>query len=458
MAKRKNTPDAAAPAAPASEHPPGASGSIDVALSNPHLPVASDGTPVATVDPGSGPGSAPVASGHVRVAVAGDHTDRTRRLTEAAKDTLGAGLGVGMEALGTGIDRIGEGVSRIGEATRKVPLVGSSVSKVGEGLSQVGGSIHDLPRVAGTRRGRLLVRSLVVGLLLVASWIAVIVALQLKGNDTPDFRPIAARVLTELSAGPESIERVYERASPRFQEWVRKDRFLDEMNDLRATLGPFTEISAVNDTLVSASPTGRVGRVSLTVAYAKGTCKASVSLHADQGAWKLLGISVELPPALEITQAQRELRVQACKDPMARACDLHVAATAILEQLRDGRADRVWQDATSVFQKQEEQARFAQIHGEYARTLGPYVRLLRVTEAKLMGSYASFDAIAEFARSAGVRVIFGFYRPENASPWKLRSLKITLPMPRADELPTEPPPPPPTEPEIEAPVGAGSDA
>ena len=97
MEKRNNTPDEAAPSAPAGELPPGASGSIDVALSNAHLPAVSDGTPVQTIDPGS----SPVASGRVRSAVAGDHTGRTRKITEAAKDTLGAGLGVGMEALGT---------------------------------------------------------------------------------------------------------------------------------------------------------------------------------------------------------------------------------------------------------------------------------------------------------------------------------------------------------------------
>jgi hypothetical protein len=298
----------------------------------------------------------------------------------------------------------------------------------------MGESLQELPRVARSRRGRLLVRSLVVGFVLVGTWIAVIVALQLHGNDTPDYRPIAERILVTLSTGQAGIEDAYDKASPRFHEMVRKERFVDDMNDLAATVGKFREITAINDTLVTTGPTGRVGRVSLTVAYEKATCRASVSLHEDQGQWKLLGVGIELPQELEITQAQREERVQACKDPMARTCDLFVVANAILEQLRDGRTDAVWDDATQVFQKQEEKSRWMQIQAEHAAILGAYVRILAVTEAKMIGgTNATFDVITEYARSAGVRVIFGFYRRSKTTPWKLRSFKTVLPMPRADE-------------------------
>jgi hypothetical protein len=149
--------------------------------------------------------------------------------------------------------------------SRNVPVVGTGVSKIGEGITHVGDALHDLPQVARTRRGRLLIRSMIVGFVLVAAWIVVIVALQLHGNDTPDFRPNAERILVDLSKG--SIDEVYEQASPRFQEMVRKERFIDDMTDLVETVGKFREITAVNDSLVTTGPTGRVGRVSLTVAY-----------------------------------------------------------------------------------------------------------------------------------------------------------------------------------------------
>ena len=407
-----------------------ASGSSDPSLASTSIAAVSDGTPTEVGDPGS----IPLASGKVGVAHAGEPSKRSKRITEHAVEKLGASV----EKIGEGLGVLGEGVAKLGEKSRKVPLVGeltgSSVTKLGEGLAQVGESIHAMPRVASTRRGRLLVRSMFVGFVLIAAWISIIVALQLRSNAAPDFRPIAEEILVDLSKGTASIEELYDRSSPRFQEMVRRERFVDDMNDLLATVGPFREITAINDTLVTTGPTGKVGRVSLTIAYEKVVCKGSVSLHYDKGTWKLLGIGIELPPELEITQAQREERVQACKDPMAKDCDLNAAANAILEQLRDGQIEAVYDNATRVFQTQEEKARWVAIQKEHVNILGRYSRILSVTEARVYGgTNATFDAILEFERANGVRAIFGFFRRSKQNPWKLRSYKIVLPMPRAGE-------------------------
>ena len=376
----------------------------------------------APADPERDPG----ASGKIATAAALGE-DTRRRISGVAKDALDAGV----SKLGSGIGSLGEGVSRLGELSH-IPVVGSGVVKLGEGITHVGESLHELPKVARTRRGRLLIRSVVVGFVLVSTWILVIVGLQLHGNDTPDFRPNAEQVLIDLSRG--AIDEVYEQASPRFQEVVRKEHFIDEMSDLAQTVGKFREITAVNDTLVTTGPTGRVGRVSLSVAYAKATCKVSVSLHDDQGHWKLLGIAIELPPELKISQAQREERVKACKDPMdIKHCDVHTAADAILRQLEAGRADQVWDAATAVFQQQEPRAKFIQLQLEHLAALGGYRRIIAVTEAKLAigGNSATFDALAEFEKASGVRTVFAFHRRSKTEAWRLSSLKIVLPMPRA---------------------------
>lgn len=400
-----------------SEPDPGDSGSIDVSMSGP-VPAAED---------------APAASGRVVAAAATETVSgrASRRLTDAAKDALGGGVSV----LGASIGTIGEGVSRLGEASRKVPIVGAGVARLGEGLTTVGESLTELPRVARTRRGALLVRSMFVGFALVFAWIAVIVTLQLRGTDLPDFRPLAAHVLAEISQGGAALEAVYDQASPRFHERESKERFVDDMTDLHATVGKFVEIAAVNDTIVTSGPTGRVGRVSLTVVYEKGTTRASVSLHDDGDAWKLLGIGVELPASLPVTQADREERVQACRDPMDPSdCDVHVAANRILEQLRDGRADAVWDEATRVFQQQEEKSKFMQIQRDHHGVLGDYRRIVAVSEARtIRGVSATFDVVLEYERSQGVRAIFGLTRGARTEAWKLRSLKIVLPMPRAAE-------------------------
>jgi len=410
------------------------SGSIDVALSGPQPAVAPVPAPAAVPDPVADVGTGPVSSGQVKAVTTGNETPRPRRL-EAAKEAAKEALAGGVSKLGSGIGHLGEGIAHLGEKSH-VPLVGPGISALGERIATVGETLTGLPRVARTRHGGLLVRSAMIGFLLVFAWIVVIVALQVRGIDAPDFRPTAEHILSELSKGSAAIEQVYEAASPRFHEMVRKDRFIDNMTDMHATIGNFVEITAINESLVTTGPAGRIGRVSLTVAYQKGKARASVSLHWDQGRWKLLGLGVDVPPELKITKAQREERVQACKDPMdPKKCDLFVAANAILEQLRDGHADQVWEDATKVFQKQEEKSRFAMLQAEHTATLGDYRRIIAVTEAKLYasGSTATFDVLTEYTRSQGVRAIFGFYRRTKLDPWKLSSLKVVLPMPRADE-------------------------
>lgn len=416
---------------------PESSGSIDVAMSSPAIPEA-----VPTLD--SQPSS---ASGRVATAVptttegTGPHlTSRSRRMTSMVQDAVSAGV----EKLGSGIESVGGGVTKVGDLTKNVPLVGSSVGKLGEGLTKAGESIHALPRVAQTRRGRLLVRSVVVGFLLVFSWITVIVGFQLRNHDTPDFRPAAERILIEIGEGSAAIGEVYEQASPRFQEVVRKERFIDDMTDLAITNGKFREISAINETLVTNGPTGRVGRVSLTASYEKGIAHGSISFHYNKGRWRLLGIGIEVPRDVHITNAERQKRVAACLDAKGNdvsdqreKCDVRDASETILEKIRDGKAGEVWDNASNIFKQQDTRDRFIAIQNEHRAALGNYRRLLTVTEARAIGgTTATFDAVAEFDKSSGVRVDFGFSRESKTAAWQLRRMKIVVPMPRADEEPT----------------------
>ena len=379
--------------------------------------------------------SAPVSSGRVTsmttTASPASEAGLNRRIADAGKEMLGRGV----ETLGSGLESIGEGVSRLGEVSKNVPLVGSGVARLGEGITSVGASLTDLPRVARTRRGRLLVRSVFVGFALVSAWIAAIVVLQMRRTDSPDFRPHVERILKELGKGTAAIEELYEKSSPRFQEMVRKEQFIDNMMDLDATVGRFIEVTAINESIVTRGPTGRIGRLSLGVVYAKGKTRVAVSLHWDDDQWKLLGVTVEVPPELKITQRERENRVAACKDPMdSKRCDVHIAANQILELLRDGQAGMVWDKASDVFQKQEPKSRFAQIEAEHQLVLGEYRRIIAVTEAKVIGgTRGTLDTLVEYSK-ANVRAIFGFVRTAKTEPWQLRSLKVVLPMPRLDDL------------------------
>ena len=402
------------------EPKPEASGSIQIEPGDEAAPVAA-----ADYD------SAPVASGRVRAA---NPTDQSRPVRAIAGAAHAFGSGVG--AVGRGVERLGSGVERLGDATSKIPLVGAGVSALGGSISEVGESLSEIPRVARTKRGQVLIRSTAVGFAVVIVWIAMIVGWQIHAEDTPDFRPLAEHILVRLSAGSAGVDEVYEASSPRFQEVERKEQFEDRWADLAATLGKFREITAVNETLVTTGPTGLIGRVGLTVAYEKATCKANVSLHYDDDDWKLLGVGVELPTELKITQADREERVAACKDPMdAKNCDVHVAAASIMTTIRGGNAGGVWDAATPVFQKQEDRATFVQVQTERRVSLGAWKRFVSVTEAKVIGgTAANFDALGEYDKGVA-RTAFGFSRGSRAEPWRLRSLKIVVPMPRPEDEP-----------------------
>jgi hypothetical protein len=124
--------------------------------------------------------------------------------------------------------------------------------------------------------------------------------------------------------------------------------------------------------------------VSLTVAYARATCKVAVSLHYDQGRWKLLGIGVELPAELKISQAQREERVKACKEPMdIKHCDVQ-AADAILRRLKEA-TRRVWGRHPRVQAAGARGSRVRQLQLEHLVALSTYRRIIAVTEAKVIG-------------------------------------------------------------------------
>jgi hypothetical protein len=80
--------------------------------------------------------------------------------------------------------------------------------------------------------------------------------------------------------------------------------------------------------------------------------------------------------------------------------------------------------------------------------------LLDVTEARVVKNTArvrgalveldsaTFDVLAQFERSSGVRVVLGFERESKDAHWQLRSFKLIEPMPRAEsDSPTPPIPP-----------------
>nr|HEX4313764.1 hypothetical protein [Kofleriaceae bacterium] len=379
--------------------------------------------------------SQPLSSGRVHAVTQAETSARHKSLKTAAAGALGGGV----KKLGNNLEALGGVVEKLGDVTSKVPLVGSSVATLGAGITQVGESLADLPRVASTRHGRVLLRSMAVAFVVVFAWIAAIVGYQLHDNDPTDFRPLAEHILVQLSSGPGEVHAAYEQASPRFQEMVREELFERQMAEQLATIGKFREITAVNETLVTTGPTGKIGRVSLTVAYDRAICRGSVSFHDDDDGWHLLGVGIELPPEMTVmAPGARSAADDVCPkhdvdlgamDP--KACSVHAAAAGVFAELTAGHAGAVWDNATPVFQKQEDRATFEQVQHDHAAAMGSYKRVVAVTEAKYTDPdhlAATFDCIVEFEH-ATTRAVFGFVRASATAAWQLRMFKVVVPLP-----------------------------
>ncbi len=468
------------------ERGPGSSGSIDVQFSSPRLPIVGDGDARndaltdalgEPTDVSRAPTTEASLSAHSAVerhddevfdphdlTLEPEHTRSSARQVAKRAEVL---LGQGVSKLGDGIGSIGEGVAKIGDRAKRVPVLGDSVKQLGEGLTELGASLHNLPAVTQSKRGRVLVRSMLVAFVLVFAWIAGIVLLQLRDSRKPDFRPLARKVLVAIRDGREAA--VWAEASPRFQEVVREQRFIDDMADMKRTLGAFREIAAVNDTIVTTtSASGRIGRVALMLAFDKGRARANVSFHRDGGSWKLLGIAVDAPPELPITQESRKERSELPEEVMAAAIKV-LAAGNVEEEVGDGRvpnagaaptprdrngrpqgrpaaaaspeAERerrnteVWDQASGVFHSSASKEEFSRLQSERHQTLGNFVRVIeyRSGSKKFGDLSATFTGLVEY-QSGVVSAALNFGRVEERAPWLLNSFKVVLPMPRPDEM------------------------
>jgi hypothetical protein len=367
------------------------------------------------------------------------HRSTSQIAVEKVEDVVSSGVG----KVGVGMGKVGAGLSRLGARVDKLPGVhrtrlGTGVIELGAGISEVGANLKELPRVARTRRGRVLVRSLVVGFLLVFAWITVIIYFQLRGGEKPDLRPRAEQIMVELRNG--EYEKVFAEASPRFQEITDAEQFARTMTEMKAALGGFREIAAINDTILSRGPGGLVARVDLQLDFDNGRADGTISLHRDEGKWKFLGIGVDLPDDLVAKETSKEARSQRVKAPP----EVRRAAERVLELSRDGRAGEIWDTAAPLFQKTVTRADFERIEAERRIALGRYIRILDETRSEtgdIKGPQASttpggtgawLGALVQFDLS-NVSTSFGFSWIDDS--WKLSSYVVVLPMPRAPRSP-----------------------
>ena len=386
----------------------GASGTIDVSMSDPRLPRA--GAPV--LSGGEGPvasgGEGPVdagESGAIDVRLSDPDLPAIDRRTVDADARRRRGTLPAMVAHAA--DAIGGTVARAGGA------VGDAV----------GASLSHLPVMPKTRRGRVMWRSVIVSFVLVFGWIAVIVGLQLRGARPPDLRPSAERILIALRDGKAGD--VYDAASIRFQGVVRdRQTFVDQMDEMSQTLGPFREITAVTRTETYRGPGGRTSRLDVNLEYGQAMTRGSVSFRWEDRRWRLMGLAIEVPDAIASNKQAREDRIAARPDEIA---ELKTAVEDVLTHSARDEIEALWQDASPAFQQAITVDDLRQTERDRRATLGPFDRVLDVRKVRLNPgrNSASLVVLLQFEKST-ITGNFDFSR--SAERWRLVVYKLVMPV------------------------------
>jgi hypothetical protein len=299
--------------------------------------------------------------------------------------------------------------------------------RVVDKLEHAAESLH-IP-VPKTRKSRVLVRSVIVGFLVVAAWIVGIVWWQLRGASKPDLRPVAQHILEQMRAG--EYNKIYAEASPRYQERVPEADFAVVMANINATLGPFKEITSITGTEVVRGPSGTSARVSMIMAFEKAkVVRGAISLHREEGTWRMLGISIELPPDIakvESAAAKREARIEGDHAVL-------VDALVVLLRVQRGETAKIWDDAAPVFKTAVSKDDLAALERTRAKEIGKFVRITNVTSNHTdpTGHGDSLDLVVEYdgVEKPIVTVQFEFTRPDAYHVWQLASYKPIMPMPR----------------------------
>lgn len=290
-------------------------------------------------------------------------------------------------------------------------------------IDAAGASLAQLPVVPKTRRGRVMARSVIVSFLMVFSWIAVIVGLQLRGSRPPDLRPDAERILIALRDGHAGD--VYDDASIRFQGVVRdKQTFVDRMTEMNETLGKFVEVSAVIATQTGRGPGGRTARLDATLEYEKTRTRGSLSFRWEDGRWKLLGLGIEVPDSIASNKEERTERSTARPDEIA---ELKAALeTALVHSARD-EIDALWQEASPEFQQAITIDDLRRTERDRKASLGAFDRVIDLRNVRINPgrNYASFVALLQY-ESATITGNFELARSDDR--WRLVIYKLVMPV------------------------------
>lgn len=243
-------------------------------------------------------------------------------------------------------------------------------------------------------------------------------------GDKTQFRPQVRAVLTKMSDG--NAAEVWRESSYFFRRSMNQDAFEDMAARLDETLGDFVRITDIIDVQRGKSLGGKIGEVIAELEFERGTTKGTFGFHHGKDkTWRLVGISVEIPPPLQAKAdaLEREFeRIRAPDEVVAKVSE-------ILGRIRDGDAVGVWRQASKTFRDSISATRFAELNKTNEAELGKFVRVLTVISSGLHPAKdrAKVNVLIEFER-VRTNGLFSFNKADDGE-WRLSFFKPLIPEP-----------------------------
>lgn len=260
-------------------------------------------------------------------------------------------------------------------------------------------------------------RWIVVLLLLAGAGVAAFLFLR-ESPKSRAFRLEAENLFVALRDG--KAEDVYEQASFHFQQTLLLEKFEDLTQRMNATLGKFQRVVEVVDVDQSASVVGMTARVELELEFEQAITDGEVSFHrGGDGAWKLLGLNVHIPPELETRANELERQYERVRAPDEVIAKVH----AILAGIRDGKEAEVHAAASPAFVSLED---FRKTLASQRAELGPFVAVLAIVSSAQNADKdrAVVQALLQYEK---VKTTGNFKFMKVEGDWRLLGFKVVVP-------------------------------
>lgn len=232
-----------------------------------------------------------------------------------------------------------------------------------------------------------------------------------EDSSRADLEALAEEVARELERDPAAV---YDDASPALRDDMSRRVFVEKAEDLAEVLGAFREVAEVEDIERSGAARGQTARVRATMAYERGEIAGWVSFERAEESWRLLGLSLPVPAALE-----DDWRESAAARGTSAAPEVAItSARGALAALAGGGGEEA-RDLASAAAADE----MARAEG----ALGRYREIVRITWSRvdLAGDRADVDAVLAFGEDlASAELRLERAADERDPRWRLEDLRI----------------------------------